>query len=79
MPWSLPMKSVPQWVFRLLHGSSDGMGMVCGQAVVASQCRGVFYSDKLFFGPCSSVPCMPALLLGSGPQVSFPSTPAAPG
>lgn len=66
------MKSVPQRAFRLLRGSSDGMGRVLGRAVMASQCRGVFYSEELLFGAHSSVPCVPALLLDSGPQVSFP-------
>ena len=68
------MESVPQWVFRLLCGSSNGMGSVPGQAVMASQCRGVFYSEELFFGAHSST-----LLLDFSPQVSFPPTPAALG
>lgn len=72
------MMSVLQRVFRLLQGFPDGMGRVLGQAVMASQCRGVFYSEELFFGAHSSVPCVPALLLDSGSQVSFPPTPAAP-
>ena len=43
------MKSVLQQVFRLLHGSSDGMGRALGLAVMASQCREVFYSEGLYF------------------------------
>ena len=73
------MKSVLQRVFGLLHGSSDGMGRALGQAVMASQCRGVFYNEELFCGAHSSTPCVPALLLDSAPQVSFPPTPAALG
>lgn len=65
------MKSLLQQMFRQLRGSSDGVGRVLGQAVMASQCRG--HSRKLFFVAYSSVPCTPALLL-----LSFLPTTAAP-
>lgn len=50
------MKSVPQRLFTVLRGSSVGMGRGLGQAVMVSQCRGVFDSEELFFEPAAVSP-----------------------
>lgn len=71
------MKSVAQWLFRLLRGSSDVTGRAVGQAVTASQCRGVFYREELFFLVPTAVspacqPCFWALPTRSPSQPSSP-------